>query len=243
MKLAIEIPKEFEADFQKDRFADALLRIRTDIRTDTGNGSFMLSGKYETETLDMLRAALAAAKVIGEVEENGPEDRAEDLPGSGRKANFTEVFLFSDGSARGNPDGPGGYGTILRVIGKDGTVHEKELSQGFGKTTNNRMELMGVIAGLESLKKPCRVFITTDSQYVVNAFNKGWIISWQAHGWKKADKKPVLNTDLWKRLLAAAAPHEITWNWVRGHAGHPENERCDKLATSAADAIRKEKKQ
>lgn len=150
------------------------------------------------------------------------------------------VKLFSDGSARGNPDGPGGYGVIMQYTDSKGGLHETELSEGFPQTTNNRMELLGVITGLEHLKRPCRVEVYSDSQYVINAFAKGWLTDWIRKGWKKSDKKPVLNRDLWERLLAAAQPHEITWNWVRGHAGHPENERCDKLATKAADSIKRE---
>ena len=97
---------------------------------------------------------------------------------------------------------------------------------------------MGVIAGLEALNRPCEVDVYSDSQYVIKAFQDGWLDSWQKKGWKKSDGKPVLNVDLWKRLLAAAEPHEITWHWVKGHAGHPENERCDRLATAAADALK-----
>ena len=148
------------------------------------------------------------------------------------------VKLFSDGSARGNPDGPGGYGTILQYTDVKGELHEREYSEGFVKTTNNRMELLGVITGLEQLKHPCRVEVYSDSQYVINAFAKGWLSNWVRNGWKKADKQPVLNRDLWERLLAAARPHEISWNWVKGHAGHPENERCDRLATDAAVAMK-----
>lgn len=147
---------------------------------------------------------------------------------------MTQVYLYSDGSSRGNP-GPGGYGSILRTVDKDGFVHEKELSQGYSCTTNNRMELMGVIAGLEALKRPCEVTVISDSQYVVKAFNEDWIEGWIARGWKNSQKKPVKNVDLWQRLLQAAKPHAITWQWVHGHAGHAENERCDELATTAAD--------
>ena len=144
------------------------------------------------------------------------------------------VELYSDGSSRGNP-GPGGYGTILRFTRRGGEVHEREFSQGYKRTTNNRMELMGVIVGLEALKRPCRVDVFTDSQYVVKAFNDHWIDGWLKRGWKNSGKKPVKNVDLWQRLLAASAEHEIAYHWVRGHAGHAENERCDALATSAAD--------
>ena len=148
------------------------------------------------------------------------------------------VTIYTDGAARGNPEGPGGYGAVLQYTDTKGLLHEKELSQGYEKTTNNRMELMGVIAALEALNRPCDVDLYSDSQYVINAFNKGWLRSWQQHGWVKSDKKPVLNQDLWQRLLKAAAPHTITWHWVKGHDGHPENERCDRLATAAADAMR-----
>lgn len=112
----------------------------------------------------------------------------------------------------------------------------KELSQGYRCTTNNRMELLGVIVALEALKRPCNVTLYSDSQYVVNAFNKNWIAGWVKRGWKNAQKEPVKNPDLWKRLLKAKEPHQVTFNWVKGHAGHPENERCDQLATQAADS-------
>ena len=146
---------------------------------------------------------------------------------------MTNVSIFTDGAAKGNPDGPGGYGAVIRYIDAAGGVYEKELSGGFRRTTNNRMELMAAIAALEALNRPCSVQLWSDSAYLVNAFVQDWIGSWQAHNWKRG-REPVKNIDLWKRLLAAAAPHEITWNWVKGHAGHPENERCDKLASSAA---------
>ena len=144
------------------------------------------------------------------------------------------VELYSDGSSRGNP-GPGGYGTILRFTDPNGVIHEKELSCGYSHTTNNRMELMGVIAGIEALKVPCEVDVVSDSQYVVKAFNDRWIDGWLARGWKNSNKRPVKNVDLWKRLLQAMEPHEVTFHWVRGHEGHAENERCDLLATTAAD--------
>ena len=146
-----------------------------------------------------------------------------------------KVEIFTDGSSRGNP-GPGGYGAILRYVDTKGNVHERELSAGFRMTTNNRMELMGAIAALEALLKPCDVTLTSDSRYLIDAFEKGWIEAWQKKGWKKADKKPVLNQDLWQRLLKAMEPHRVTFIWVEGHAGHPENERCDRLATKAADS-------
>lgn len=144
------------------------------------------------------------------------------------------VTIFTDGSSRGNP-GPGGFGAILQFVDSTGKLHEKELSCGYARTTNNRMELLGVIVALEALKRPCKVTLYSDSQYVVNAFNQNWIAGWLKRGWKNAQKEPVKNADLWKRLLAAKKPHDVTFVWVKGHAGHPENERCDQLATAAAD--------
>ena len=144
------------------------------------------------------------------------------------------VTLYTDGAARGNPDGPGGYGAVLQFVDSQGNLHEREFSAGYIRTTNNRMELMAVIAGLEALTKPCRVEIVSDSKYVTDAFNKKWIDGWLKKNSKGASG-PVKNVDLWKRLLAAAQPHELHFTWVKGHAGHPENERCDHLATTAAD--------
>ena len=148
-----------------------------------------------------------------------------------------KVTIYTDGSARGNPDGPGGYGTVIIYVDSKGVNHVKEISEGFEKTTNNRMELMGVIAGLEALNRPCEIDLYSDSQYVIKAFNDHWIDNWIKKGWKKSDGKPVLNVDLWQRLLAAAKPHNLSWHWVKGHAGHKENERCDELATNAADNL------
>lgn len=144
------------------------------------------------------------------------------------------VAAFTDGAARGNP-GPGGYGALLRFTDAAGTPHERTLSAGYRLTTNNRMELMGAIAALEALTRPCSVTLHSDSQYVVRAFNDSWVDGWVRRGWKNAQKKPVKNADLWKRLLQAKRPHEVEFVWVRGHAGHAENERCDALATTAAD--------
>ncbi len=146
-----------------------------------------------------------------------------------------EVSIFTDGAARGNPNGPGGYGTILHYTDKNGTLHTREFSQGYVRTTNNRMELMAAIVGLEALTKPCRVNLYSDSKYLTDAFNQNWIDGWIKKGWKRGKNDPVKNVDLWKRLLEAARPHEISFIWVKGHAGHPENERCDQLATQAAD--------
>jgi len=139
------------------------------------------------------------------------------------------VELFTDGACSGNP-GPGGYGIVLRY----GTA-EKELSGGDASTTNNRMELSAVIVGLSALKEPCKVMLTTDSRYVVDAVTKGWVYGWKKRGWVKADKKPALNSDLWEKLLPLLEKHDVTFNWVRGHAGHPENERCDRLAVAERD--------
>ena len=146
-----------------------------------------------------------------------------------------KVMIYTDGSARGNPDGPGGYGTILKYIDPKGVLHEREYSAGYKKTTNNRMELMGVITGLEALNRPCEVEVVSDSKYVTDAFNQHWIDGWQKNGWRTSQKAPVKNPDLWKRLLEAKKMHSVVFTWVKGHAGHPENERCDFLATSAAD--------
>lgn len=137
-----------------------------------------------------------------------------------------EIYLYTDGACSGNP-GPGGYGAILVYGGK-----EKELSGGDRQTTNNRMELMGVISALAALKEPCAVTLTTDSKYVVDSITKGWVYGWQKRGWVKSDKKPALNVDLWEELLPLLAKHSVTFVWVKGHAGHPENERCDELAVA-----------
>lgn len=136
------------------------------------------------------------------------------------------VEIFTDGACSGNP-GPGGWGAILRYNG-----HEKELSGGESNTTNNRMELTAVITALATLKEPCRVRLTTDSKYVADGINQGWAKSWQQNGWRKGDKKPALNPDLWQRLLELLNIHEVEIVWVKGHAGHPENERCDQLAVA-----------
>ena len=148
------------------------------------------------------------------------------------------VSIFTDGAARGNPDGPGGYGTILQYTDKEGTLHEKELSQGYLRTTNNRMELMAAIAGLEALNRPCLIDLYSDSKYLVDAFNQNWIENWVRNDWKRGKSGPVKNIDLWKRLLSAMEPHKVRFIWVKGHAGHELNERCDELATTAADSGR-----
>ncbi|HCM64098.1 MAG TPA: ribonuclease HI [Morganella sp. (in: Bacteria)] len=140
-----------------------------------------------------------------------------------------KVEIFTDGSCLGNP-GPGGYGALLRYKGR-----EKPLSGGFFLTTNNRMELLAAIVALESLTRPCDVVLTTDSQYVRQGITQ-WIHNWKRRGWRKADKSPVVNVDLWQRLDKAIAGHSIDWQWVKGHAGHPENERCDDLARAAAES-------
>ena len=143
------------------------------------------------------------------------------------------VEIFTDGACSGNP-GPGGWGAILRYKGV-----EKELSGGESDTTNNRMELIAAIAALEALKKPSRVRLFTDSQYVHNGI-RTWIHDWKKRGWKTADKKPVKNIDLWKRLEAALETHDIEWHWIRGHSGHPENERADALARKAIKRLEKD---
>lgn len=137
-----------------------------------------------------------------------------------------KIEIFTDGACSGNP-GVGGWGAILRF-----GEYQKELSGGEKNTTNNRMELTAVIEALKALKEPCEVVITTDSKYVSDAVTLGWAENWRKNGWKKADKKPALNTDLWEQLLELLSQHKVTFNWVKGHAGHPENERCDQLAVS-----------
>ena len=142
-----------------------------------------------------------------------------------------EVEIFTDGACKGNP-GPGGWGAILRSKGK-----ERELSGGETPTTNNRMELMAAIEALKALKKPCHVQLWTDSNYVRDGITK-WIHGWRRNGWKTSDKKPVKNAELWQALLDASAAHRIDWHWVKGHAGHPENERADALACAEAERRR-----
>lgn len=138
-----------------------------------------------------------------------------------------EVYLYTDGACSGNP-GPGGYGAILVYNG-----HEKVMSAGYRETTNNRMELLGVIVGLRALNEPCKVQLYTDSKYVAEAIEKGWARSWQENGWRKKDKKPAKNPDLWEQLLLFLERHEVIIHWLKGHAGHVYNERCDKLAVGA----------
>ena len=138
-----------------------------------------------------------------------------------------QVDIFTDGACKRNP-GPGGWAAILRM-----GAHEKELTGGEPETTNNRMEMMAVLRGLTALKEPCAVTVHTDSRYVIDGMTQ-WIFGWQKRGWVNAAKKPVANEDLWRELIAAARPHKITWEWVKGHSGHPENERCDALASAEA---------
>jgi ribonuclease HI len=142
------------------------------------------------------------------------------------------VEVFTDGACSGNP-GPGGWGAILRAKGS-----EKELSGAEADTTNNRMELMAVIAAMEALKRPCAVTITTDSQYVMKGMTE-WLDGWKRKNWRTANKKPVKNVDLWQRLDAAIQSHQVDWKWVRGHDGHPENERADQLAVAARETLKK----
>lgn len=137
-----------------------------------------------------------------------------------------EITMYTDGACSGNP-GAGGWGTILDYKG-----NRKELSGGEAATTNNRMELTAVIEGLKALKEPCKVKVITDSQYVANGITLGWAKSWKANGWKKKDKKPALNPELWDELLNLTAKHEVTFEWIKGHAGHKENERCDEMAVA-----------
>ncbi len=139
-----------------------------------------------------------------------------------------KVHIYTDGSCLGNP-GPGGYGAVLVFNG-----HKKEISQGYKHTTNNRMEMLATIAALETLTESCSVDLTTDSQYVKNGINQ-WIHNWRKNGWRTSNKKAVKNADLWKQLDALVDKHKVQWHWVKGHSGHPENERCDELARTAAE--------
>ena len=143
-----------------------------------------------------------------------------------------QVTLYTDGACSGNP-GPGGWGAILECEG-----HRKELSGGEASTTNNRMELTAVIEGLSALKFSCAVTLDSDSKYVIDAITKGWVYSWKAKGWRKADKSPALNVDLWEKLLPQLDRHQMTYQWVKGHAGHPENERCDQMAVAQCQRFR-----
>ena len=143
-----------------------------------------------------------------------------------------QVTLYTDGACSGNP-GPGGWGAILECEG-----HRKELSGGEASTTNNRMELTAVIEGLSALKFGCAVTLVSDSKYVIDAITKGWVYSWKAKGWREADKSPALNVDLWEKLLVQLDRHQMPYQWVKGHAGHPENERCDQMAVAQCQRFR-----
>lgn len=145
-----------------------------------------------------------------------------------------KIEVFTDGACQGNP-GPGGWGAVLRYNGT-----EKEISGGEKQTTNNRMELSAVIGALSLLKEPCEITVTSDSKYVCDAITKGWAKSWKRNGWIKGDKKPALNPDLWDKLLSLLEIHKVNIVWVKGHAGHSENERCDRLAVAAAERAKKE---
>lgn len=148
-----------------------------------------------------------------------------------------KVRIYTDGSALQNP-GPGGYAAILQYMDPTSNLHERELSGGEADTTNNRMELMAAIIGLEALKRPCEVELYSDSRYLTDSFNKGWLEQWEYRGWKTAAGKDVLNVDLWERLLKAIKSHRVKFIWIKGHSGHPENERCDVLAKRAAERSR-----
>ncbi len=144
-----------------------------------------------------------------------------------------KVYIYTDGACSGNP-GPGGWGAVLKY-----GENEKRLSGGEADTTNNRMELTACIEALAALKEPCEVDLTTDSKYVCDSVNKGWVYGWKRNGWRKSDKKPALNTDLWEKLLSQLAVHKVNFNWIKGHAGHRENEICDSLAVAEWQKIKK----
>ena len=143
-----------------------------------------------------------------------------------------EVILYTDGACSGNP-GPGGYGVVLLFTDSAGKVHRKEFSEGYPETTNNRMEIMGVIKGLEALKAPCKVQLYSDSRYVIDAIEKGWALRWQRNNWMRNKTEKALNADLWEQMLELLKIHEVNCHWVKGHANNPENERCDELARGA----------
>ena len=149
------------------------------------------------------------------------------------KNTLTHVEIFTDGACSGNP-GPGGYGVVLRA-----GDHTKELSGGESATTNNRMELTAAIVGLSALKRPCRVTLTSDSKYLIDSVTKGWVYNWKKNNWQRGKSGPALNVDLWEKLLALLDVHTVEWVWVKGHAGHPENERCDALAVAEIEKHRK----
>jgi ribonuclease HI len=144
------------------------------------------------------------------------------------------ITVYTDGACSGNP-GPGGYGTVLLFTDASGSAHRKELSGGFRLTTNNRMEILSVIIALEALKEPCEVLVFSDSRYLVDAVEKGWAERWRRNNWMRSKTDPALNPDLWRRLLLLLAAHRVNFRWVKGHAGHTENERCDRLARAAAE--------
>ena len=145
--------------------------------------------------------------------------------------NRPPIYLYTDGAASGNP-GPGGFGVVLKCAGI-----QKEMSGGFAMTTNNRMELTAAIEAMEALKEPCQITLTSDSKYLTDAINKGWLKSWKKNGWKKSDKSAVLNAELWQKIDELISKHDVTFVWVHGHAGHEYNERCDLLATAFADSL------
>ena len=149
---------------------------------------------------------------------------------------LAKVELYTDGACSGNP-GPGGYGVILRYTGPSGKVYEREYSEGFPETTNNRMELLAVCVGLEALTRPCKVVVCSDSQYVCNAVNQGWIYGWLKKDFRRGKADEVKNIDLWERLIQDMKPHRLEFVWVKGHAGHEFNERCDRLAVEAYKAL------
>jgi ribonuclease HI len=147
------------------------------------------------------------------------------------------LFAYTDGACSGNP-GPGGWGVLLRAVAGDTIVKERTLNGGAPETTNNQMELLAAISALEALEKPSKITVVTDSAYVKNGLT-GWIFGWKRNGWKTSNKKPVKNVELWQRLDIAASRHQVTWEWVKGHAGHPENERADELAREGMEPYKK----
>lgn len=200
-----------------------LATIRKDLLSDIDFDDYIISNIYTDEAISKLE----------ELEIYSLYTKFIDMKGSDF---FMNVIIYTDGAARGNPGGPGGYGVILKYVDGRGREHRSELSQGYIETTNNRMELMAAIQGLMALKTKAVVDLYSDSTYLVNGFEKGWIKAWQSNQWKTSTNKPVKNQDLWKALLTLTKIHSVRFHWVKGHASNQDNNRCDELATSAADS-------
>ena len=200
-----------------------LATIRRDLLTDIDFDDYIVYNVYTNDAISKLE----------ELEIYSLYTKFIDMKGSDF---FMNVIIYTDGAARGNPGGPGGYGVILKFVDSRGIEHRSELSQGYKETTNNRMELMAAIRGLMALKTKAVVDLYSDSTYLVNGFEKGWVKSWQSNQWKTSTNKPVKNQDLWKALVTLTKIHIVKFHWVKGHSSNQDNNRCDELATMAADS-------